>query len=60
MELLRDAYRSVGPAELFALISYAEGRTYMHDVLLRDTDQMSMAHALEVACRCSITNWSSM
>jgi asparagine synthase (glutamine-hydrolysing) len=23
-------------------------RTYMHDVLLRDTDQMSMAHALEV------------
>jgi asparagine synthase (glutamine-hydrolysing) len=33
---------------LFAHISYAEGRTYMHDVLLRDTDQMSMAHALEV------------
>jgi asparagine synthase (glutamine-hydrolysing) len=29
-------------------ISYAEARTYMHDVLLRDTDQMSMAHALEV------------
>jgi asparagine synthase (glutamine-hydrolysing) len=48
VELLRDAYRSVGSAELFALISYAEGRTYMHDVLLRDTDQMSMAHALEV------------
>ena len=29
--VLRDAYRSVGSAELFALISYAEGRTYMHD-----------------------------
>ena len=29
-------------------VSYAESRTYMHDVLLRDTDQMSMAHALEV------------
>ncbi|HEY7180133.1 MAG TPA: asparagine synthase (glutamine-hydrolyzing) [Blastocatellia bacterium] len=47
VDLLRDAYQSAGPAELFALISYAEGRTYMHDVLLRDTDQMSMAHALE-------------
>ena len=34
--------------ETLSLISYAEGRTYMHDVLLRDTDQMSMAHALEV------------
>jgi asparagine synthase (glutamine-hydrolysing) len=33
---------------MLSLISYAEGRTYMHDVLLRDTDQMSMAHALEV------------
>jgi asparagine synthase (glutamine-hydrolysing) len=29
-------------------LAYAEGRTYMHDVLLRDTDQMSMAHALEI------------
>lgn len=29
-------------------ISYAELRTYLHSVLLRDTDQMSMAHALEV------------
>lgn len=48
VELLQEAYQSAGPAELFALISYAEGRTYMHDVLLRDTDQMSMAHALEV------------
>jgi asparagine synthase (glutamine-hydrolysing) len=29
-------------------ISWAEMNTYMRDVLLRDTDQMSMAHALEV------------
>ncbi|MBX7223619.1 MAG: asparagine synthase (glutamine-hydrolyzing), partial [Blastocatellia bacterium] len=29
-------------------VSYAEATTYMNDVLLRDTDQMSMAHALEV------------
>lgn len=35
-------------AGLISQISYAEARTYMHDVLLRDTDQMSMAHALEV------------
>ncbi len=33
---------------LVTQVSYAEARTYMHDVLLRDTDQMSMAHALEV------------
>jgi len=31
-----------------AAITLAESRTYMHDVLLRDTDQMSMAHGLEV------------
>jgi asparagine synthase (glutamine-hydrolysing) len=30
------------------LVSYAESRTYMHDVLLRDADQMSMAHGLEL------------
>jgi len=35
-------------ADLFAQISCAESRLYMHDVLLRDTDQMSMAHGLEV------------
>ncbi|MFK8045578.1 MAG: asparagine synthase (glutamine-hydrolyzing) [Crocinitomicaceae bacterium] len=29
-------------------ISVAEMSTYMHNVLLRDSDQMSMAHALEV------------
>ena len=30
------------------MISCAEINTYMQNVLLRDTDQMSMAHALEV------------
>ena len=46
--LLRAAFgRSPRPGVLTA-ISFAEARTYMHDVLLRDTDQMSMAHALEV------------
>jgi asparagine synthase (glutamine-hydrolysing) len=48
IELLEDAYRSQPNAGVLASISYAEGRTYMHDVLLRDTDQMSMHHALEV------------
>jgi asparagine synthase (glutamine-hydrolysing) len=38
-------YPDVG---VLSQVSYAEARTYMHDVLLRDTDQMSMAHALEV------------
>jgi asparagine synthase (glutamine-hydrolysing) len=48
VDLLRSAFTSDSSAELLARISYAEARTYMHDVLLRDTDQMSMAHALEV------------
>lgn len=47
VELLEEKYRATTAAEMLSLISYAEGRTYMHDVLLRDTDQMSMAHALE-------------
>jgi asparagine synthase (glutamine-hydrolysing) len=46
--LLDDGYKRAPAAGLFAQISFAEARTYMHDVLLRDTDQMSMAHALEV------------
>jgi asparagine synthase (glutamine-hydrolysing) len=46
--LLAGAYAAAPDAELFAQISFAEARTYMHDVLLRDTDQMSMAHSLEV------------
>jgi asparagine synthase (glutamine-hydrolysing) len=33
--------------DILSRVSYAEARTYMHDVLLRDTDQMAMAHALE-------------
>jgi asparagine synthase (glutamine-hydrolysing) len=46
--LLADAYAAAPHAGVLAQISFAEARTYMHDVLLRDTDQMSMAHALEV------------
>jgi asparagine synthase (glutamine-hydrolysing) len=46
--LLEAAYASAPDADVWAAVSYAEARTYMHDVLLRDTDQMSMAHALEV------------
>jgi asparagine synthase (glutamine-hydrolysing) len=46
--LLTSAYDGAPAAGLFAQISFAEARTYMHDVLLRDTDQMSMAHSLEV------------
>jgi asparagine synthase (glutamine-hydrolysing) len=48
VQLLEDAYRGSPHAGILSSISYAESRTYMHDVLLRDTDQMSMAHALEV------------
>jgi asparagine synthase (glutamine-hydrolysing) len=51
----RDSYYSLLSAtgsnttdDIWESVSYAESRTYMHDVLLRDTDQMSMAHALEV------------
>jgi asparagine synthase (glutamine-hydrolysing) len=33
---------------LLSAVSIAEIETYMQNVLLRDTDQMSMAHALEV------------
>ncbi|MFM7729979.1 MAG: asparagine synthase (glutamine-hydrolyzing) [Flavobacteriales bacterium] len=33
---------------LLSNISMAEMQTYMQDVLLRDSDQMSMAHALEI------------
>lgn len=46
--LLSDAFDAAGTAGVIAQISFAEARTYMHDVLLRDTDQMSMAHSLEV------------
>jgi asparagine synthase (glutamine-hydrolysing) len=48
VSLLERAYGTQPRDSLLTSITYAEGRTYMHDVLLRDTDQMSMAHALEV------------
>lgn len=46
--LLERAVESYPDMGLMSLVSYAEARTYMHDVLLRDTDQMSMRHGLEV------------
>ncbi|HUF47140.1 MAG TPA: asparagine synthase (glutamine-hydrolyzing) [Vicinamibacterales bacterium] len=46
--LLADAAARHPGASVGALVSYAETRAYMHDVLLRDADQMSMAHGLEV------------
>ena len=46
--LLAASFDASPDASVFSQISFAESRTYMHDVLLRDTDQMSMAHALEV------------
>ena len=48
VHLLDRAVERHPGAGLMSLVSYAESRTYMQDVLLRDTDQMSMAHALEV------------
>lgn len=48
VRLLQDAFAGANGAGYLARVSYAEGRTYMHDVLLRDADQMSMAHSLEV------------
>jgi asparagine synthase (glutamine-hydrolysing) len=46
--LLEDAVARHPESGAMTLVSFAEARTYMHDVLLRDTDQMSMAHGLEV------------
>ncbi len=46
-ELLHDAARRDRAATPMDLVSFGEARTYMHDVLLRDTDQMTMAHGLE-------------
>ena len=46
--LLAAAVQRHPDADLMSLVSYAESRTYMHDVLLRDSDQMSMAHGLEL------------
>ncbi|HWB17259.1 MAG TPA: asparagine synthase (glutamine-hydrolyzing) [Vicinamibacterales bacterium] len=44
---LREA-EHVDGLDLMSLVSYIDATTYMHDVLLRDTDQMSMHTALEV------------
>ena len=48
VRLLESVAAEHADADWMALTSFAEIRTYMHDVLLRDTDQMSMAHGLEV------------
>ncbi len=48
VQLLERAVATHPALETMGLVSYAEARTYMHDVLLRDTDQMSMANGLEV------------
>jgi asparagine synthase (glutamine-hydrolysing) len=47
-QMLAKAFADAPGAGVWQEISYAETRCYMHDVLLRDTDQMSMAHGLEV------------
>ena len=47
-EVLEQATATHRDLGLMSRVSFAEARTYMHDVLLRDTDQMSMRHALEV------------
>jgi len=46
--LLAESLMRKGSVGWYGWISYAESRTYMHDVLLRDTDQMGMANSVEV------------
>ena len=46
--LINPYWRDWDDDHLYAAISAAEMRNYMTHVLLRDGDQMSMAHALEV------------
>jgi asparagine synthase (glutamine-hydrolysing) len=48
VQLLKAAFDGRPTRNVLSCVSYAEARTYMHDVLLRDTDQVSMSHALEV------------
>jgi asparagine synthase (glutamine-hydrolysing) len=43
-----EEFDGYGKLPTLSRISIAEMNTYMQNVLLRDTDQMSMAHALEV------------
>lgn len=45
---LREEFGAHPSTPPLARISHAEATCYMRDVLLRDTDQMSMAHSLEV------------
>jgi asparagine synthase (glutamine-hydrolysing) len=45
---LNSIRSDVGTENLFSLISAWEARTYMADVLLRDSDIMSMRHSLEL------------
>jgi asparagine synthase (glutamine-hydrolysing) len=40
--------QEVGHADMFSIVSAWELRTYMADVLLRDSDVMSMRHSLEL------------
>ncbi len=48
-EMLRSIDKEIlGEDFLMSRVSIAEITTYMQNILLRDTDQMSMAHALEV------------
>lgn len=49
--MLKEVLDPSGPAfkmPYLSQVSLAEIKTYLQNVLLRDTDQMSMAHALEV------------
>ena len=46
--MLNAAFGNGRSQAVLSCVSYAEARTYMHDVLLRDTDQLGMAHPLEV------------
>jgi asparagine synthase (glutamine-hydrolysing) len=48
VRLLQNAAGDAEQLGFQARIAFAEARTYMHDVLLRDSDQMSMRHGLEV------------
>ncbi len=47
-ERLRQDFRARHSTPLLARVAHAEMTSYMRDVLLRDTDQMSMSHSLEV------------
>jgi asparagine synthase (glutamine-hydrolysing) len=48
VQMLQNTFSDPLDIGLISRVSFAEARTYLHDVLLRDTDQMSMAHGLEV------------